>query len=96
MSKGKTIELVKGNKSRFVSEFEYSLIKDDMNGWEVKREAPAVPKEVADRVDMAMGGANPLIVSDAGKVGMGTEPPTHVLNVAAHTTIKKTRKSTKK
>lgn len=62
----KKIELTKGGKSRFVNELEYSLIKDDMNGWTVKKAAPEVPKEVAERVsnvNVAVGGAAPVIAT---------------------------------
>lgn len=46
----KMIELSKGDRTRMVSEFEYSVIKDDMSGWEVNKAALELPKEVADRV----------------------------------------------
>ena len=55
-----TIELTRGTQTRTVSEFEYNLIKDDMSGWEVKRPVPEVPKEVADRVNVAQAGALPI------------------------------------
>lgn len=58
-----TIELIRGTQTRKVSEFEYNLIKDDMSGWEVKRPAPEVPKEVADRVNVAIGGALPITIT---------------------------------
>lgn len=51
MSKLKSIQLVKGDRTRFVNAKEYSLIKNDMNGWEVKKDAPAVPQEVAQRIE---------------------------------------------
>ena len=40
------ITLVKGKQRRTVNDLEYRLIKDDLNGWEVEREAPKVPDEV--------------------------------------------------
>ena len=46
----KMIELIKDGQSRFVSEYEYNLVKDDMSGWEVNHKAPAVPTEVAQRI----------------------------------------------
>ena len=50
------ITLVKGKLLRNISAYEYSLIKDDMNGWQVEREAPPVPEEVKAAVEKkAMG-----------------------------------------
>ena len=57
------IELTRGTQTRTVSEFEYNLTKDDMSGWEVKRPVPEVPKEVADRVNVAIGGALPITIT---------------------------------
>ncbi len=45
------ITLVKGKQRRTVNALEYRLIKDDMNGWEVEREAPPVPDEVKAAVE---------------------------------------------
>jgi len=43
--------LEKNGLERNISAYEYSLIKDDMNGWKVKREAPPVPEEVKVAVE---------------------------------------------
>lgn len=45
------ITLVKGKQRRTVNALEYRLIKDDMNGWEVEREAPPMPEEVKAAVE---------------------------------------------
>ena len=45
------ITLVKGKLRQNISAFEYSFRKDDMNGWEVEREAPKVPDEVKAAVE---------------------------------------------
>ena len=44
--------LVKGKLRQNISAFEYSFRKDDMNGWEVEREAPPVPEEVKERMQI--------------------------------------------
>jgi len=44
--------LEKNGLERNISAYEYSLIKDDMNGWKVKREAPPVPEEVKERMQI--------------------------------------------
>ena len=46
------ITLIKGKQRRTINALEYRLIKDDMNGWEVEREAPPVPDEVKERMQI--------------------------------------------
>ena len=88
----KNIKLVKGGKVRFVNEKEYRLIKDDMNGWELFKEAPKVPQEVEQKLHVTSG--NPVTFGGTLTPGNVTSTAT-VPKDATITPTAKPRKSKK-